>query len=124
MIDIIADQGFEKPAELNPFDWKDFMGESIKSEKSIRILRQTYAIAPQLFRVEKKEDLLLIDLKDANMAPKDIDALKDELPVSAECKFVGFTLQVKWSMIKEYTGIDFLHEEGILAKFSHWIRRD
>ena len=124
MIDIITEQGFEKPTELNPFDWKDFMGESIKSEKSVNILRQAYAIAPQLFRVEKKEDLLFIDLKEANMTPMDIDALKNELPVSAECRLIGFTLQVKWSIIKRYAGIDFLSDNTILAKFSHWLRRD
>lgn len=81
-------------------------------------------ITPEIFRVNQKEDVLLIDLKEANFTVKIVDAIKNKLPVSAECQMIGFTLQVKWSVIKEYAGIDFRHRDKLLTRFSYWFRGD
>lgn len=124
LIALFSDMGIERPKELFPFSWKDFMGEGIKSEKAIDTLKKAYMITPEIFRVNQKEDVLLIDLKEANFTVKIVDAIKNELPVSAECQMIGFTLQVKWSVIKEYAGIDFRHRDKLLTRFSYWFRGD
>lgn len=124
LMDIFKDNGYDCPPDLHLFTWSDFMGEVVKAEKVLGILRQIYALAPNDFHIDKEKDLLLLDLKQANLEKKEIDALKNELPVACDCHIIGFTLRMNWSIIKEYTGIDSNDGQSFLQKLSHWFRRE
>ena len=119
---IFKEYGITPPEELRHYEWSDFMGEAIKADKAVNIIRQAYAIAPQIFSVKRDKDLLLLDLSKANLSPKDIDSLKNELPVATTYTCVGSTLPIQLSSIAEYAGIDFKKDDSWLSKLQQWFR--
>ena len=122
LLDIFKEYGITPPEELRHYEWSDFMGEAIKADKAVNIIRQAYAIAPQIFSVMRDKDLLLLDLSKANLSPKDIDSLKNELPVATTYTCVGSTLPIQLSSIAEYAGIDFRKDDSWLSKLHQWFR--
>ena len=122
LLDIFKEYGITPPEELRHYEWSDFMGEAIKADKAVNIIRQAYAIAPQIFSVKRDKDLLLLDLSKANLSPKDIDSLKNELPVATTYTCVGSTLPIQLSSIAEYAGIDFKKDDSWLSKLHQWFR--
>ena len=122
LMEIFNELEIALPPELRVYLWQDFMGEAIKADKAVNIIRQAYAIAPEVFTVNKEKDLLLMDLSKANLSPKDIESLKNELPVDTARTCVGSTLPIKLSAIVKYAGIDFQQDNGWLAKLHKWFR--
>ena len=122
LMDIFVEYDIPIPSELQLYEWKDFMGEVIKADKAINILRQAYAIEPQLFTIKRDKDLILMDLSKANLSPKDIESLKNELPVDATHICVGSTLPIQLSAMVEYAGINFQKDDSLLTKLYQWFR--
>lgn len=120
--EIFEEAGEEVPAELLLYKWEDFMGEAIKADKAIHIIRQIYALAPEVFDIREEKDLLLLNLSRANLSNKDIECLKNELPVSTAQRCVASTLPIQLSAMGRYAGIDFKKDAGWLSKLHHWFR--
>ncbi len=122
LLDVFTESGTTPPSELQPYGWHDFMGEAIKADKAVNIIRQAYAIAPDIFTIKHDKDLLLMDLTKANLTPKDIESLKNELPVASTYTCVGSTLPIQLSSIAEYAGIDFDKNTGLVDKLINWFK--
>ncbi|SEH41198.1 restriction endonuclease PLD domain-containing protein [Selenomonas sp. KH1T6] len=122
LMDIYKEQEAEVPQELKFYKWEDFMGEAIKADKAVNIIRQVYAIAPHVFEVRIDKDLLLLNLSKANLSPKDIECLKNELPVATAHTCVGSTLPIQLSAMAQYAGIDFEKDASWLSKLQRWFR--
>lgn len=122
LVDTFTEYDIPMPPELQLYEWKDFMGEVIKADKAINIIRQAYAIEPELFTIKRDKDLILMDLSKVNLNPKDIESLKNELPVDAAHICVGSTLPIQLSAMVEYAGINFQKDDSLLAKLYNLFR--
>lgn len=122
LLEIFEEAGEEVPAELLPYKWEDFMGEAIKADKAVNIIRQVYALAPEVFDIREDKDLLLLNLSKANLSYKDIECLKNELPVSTAQRCVASTLPIQLSAMAMYAGIDFKKDAGWLSTLHRWFR--
>lgn len=83
------------------------MVEAIKADKAVNIIRQFYALAPDVFDIKEDKDLLLLNLSKANLSYKDIECLKNELSVSTANRCVASVLPLQLFAIARYVSIDF-----------------
>ena len=122
LLEIFREVGEAVPAELRLYKWEDFMGEAVKADKAVNIIRQVYALAPEVFDIRENKDLLLLNLSKANLSYKDIECLKNELPVSTAHRCVASILPIQLSAMAKYAGIDFKKDAGWLSKLHRWFR--
>ena len=122
LLEIFKEAGEEVPAELLPYKWEDFMGEAVKADKAVNIIRQVYALAPDVFDIRADKDLLLLNLNKANLSYKDIECLKNELPVSTAHRCVASILPIQLSAMARYAGIDFKKDASWISKLHRWFR--
>ena len=107
IMEIIVENGFDLPSELEKFEWIDYMGETVISEKAINMLMDEYEHNNSIFKVNKKNELE-IDFSgyEKSEAETKVRVLQDELPAKLECRAVGLKIILNNQFIKEYLGVN------------------
>ena len=104
---IMAEEGIDAPEELHAFTWDEYMGDTATSAEAIKKIKELYHLSPDIFKVNRKDNELVIDFSDMEGRAPLLKLLANELPKDVERNVVGNKICMKLDQIQEYTGIIF-----------------
>lgn len=119
IIDLIKEAELEVPNELEQFNWEDYTGDSAIGELTSLMLKTEFSENPDMFNVNRKENILTVDFSnysDKSKARKKLKTLENELPANLECKVIGDKATMYLSETERFIGTSFEKKKNFLQK--------
>lgn len=113
---IMTEHDIPVPPEFKAFTWENVMGEAASSEYAIRNLKIMYEMNPEWFTLDRKKNLLTVDLTGDTNKKRDMDELSQELPAESDKQVFGNKIRMRLDVIENYTGPIF-KKRGIFSRF-------
>lgn len=92
----------ELPEGFRVLTWQDYMGVETRASKAIDLMIKDYMVMPEIFSIKK--DKLYINYTNRT---KNIDKIKEELPVEMEARIVNNMLILDLQAARKFTGLKF-----------------
>jgi len=119
IIALIKEAELEVPNELEQFNWEDYTGDSAIGELTSLMLKTEFSENPDMFNVNRKENILTVDFSnysDKSKARKKLKTLENELPANLECKVIGDKATMYLSETERFIGTSFEKKKNFLQK--------
>jgi hypothetical protein len=109
LLETFADLGIDIPEGLTAFNKYDYIGGKNRCDKSLKMLKEEYAINPSIFTIDTKRNQIEIDFStyDRKECERRIKILSNELPNILDCQNRGSRVTLKYRETEQETGIRF-----------------
>ena len=94
--------------------YADYFGDSAIGKYAVDFIKNAWKAEPKMFRIDKRQNLLIYSYPSEGGRYFELTRLKDELPPQLEAKATGKSLTMKYDIACEVFETNF--RKGVLAR--------